>query len=252
MCSGRKKTLEAKFRDAAEEGDVAACKRFIRQREVPLDLNSTNEDGWAALHLATNEGQFAVVTLLLELGANVSARTKQMKTPLHIACCRGDLRTVKLLVQNKADLAAQDIEGNTCLHTVSTYGMNKIMEWFAGNAAEVGLRKHADIRNFAGKTAADLAANPDLLALLGTKRAAEPQKAQTKQIHVYHTDQLCVNKYMGNMMSKPSGDADEEGMDSLTSSYAEASEKPKVNVVRGPMKEPQQKTPSELEGTFHG
>ncbi len=169
---------------------------MLKQKVVLIDINSVDEDGWTALHLATNEGQFAIVTLLLEAGANVGAKTKQLKTALHIACCRGDLRTAKLLMQYKADLAAQDIEGNTCIHVVSVYGMNKILACFAANAS-AAVKRCVGIKNISGKTPADVAANPDILPFLG---AAKPvQKSQcgktTQQVHVYHTDQTCVNKY---------------------------------------------------------
>jgi len=216
--------LEASLREYSEEGKVEEIKKLLKMKPGPNvapDINAKNEEGWAALHLATNEGHFAVIQCLLESGADIEVRTKQLKTALHIACCRGDLKVVRYLLDRKANLSAQDIEGNTCLHIVSMYGMVKIMEWLAKNC-NISLVKK--LKNNAGKLPSDVAANPDILTYLGIKKTEPTAIRQTNQVHVYHTNQGAINKYMGGI-SKPTGDSSDGDPESLASSYADVSPK---------------------------
>ena len=234
------------MRDFAEDGNVGECMKILKVKPGPSptpDINSKNEEGWTALHLATNEGHSEVVHILLQAGADMEARTKQLKTALHIACCRGDLKVVKALLEHKADLSMQDIEGNTCLHIVSMYGMNKIMEWLATHATLSAIK---NIKNNINKLPSDLAANPEILAFLGVKKLEAISNRQTKQVHVYHTNQVCVNKYMGGI-SKPAGDASDEDPGSLASSCAEpdSEDSKKVNTVRAPIKDEEKRNHSE-------
>ena len=222
-CRERRRDNETALRDAAERGDVERCKVLLdraRMADLLPDVNSRNEDGWTALHFAINEGYGAVTSLLLDSAADIEARTKQLKTPLHIASCRGDLNTVRLLLPRGANIAAQDIDGNTCLHIISMYGMNKLMQWLATNANIVPAKR---IKNKEGKTAADVAANPDIVGMLGEhkpkdtrSRDSHPGPKQTNQVHVYHTSQHTVNKYMGNMTNKPAGDANQDDVERVS------------------------------------
>ncbi len=67
------------------------------------------------LHEAVNPGQLAVVRWLLSKGADVNARTLRgsMATPLHTAAFAGNFEMVQLLVQHGADLDAIDSEHRT-------------------------------------------------------------------------------------------------------------------------------------------
>lgn len=207
-----KKENEAKLRDYAEENKLELCLKLVKQRKS-IDIDSKNCDGWTALHLAVNEGNLEVAKLLLDEKANIEARTKQMRTPLHVACCRGDLRAVQMLVERRANLTAQDIEGNTCLHILARYAMDKVIEWLVSQSDISGLKT---IRNNAKKLPSEVTTNARVLELLGAKNSDQTEVGETKQVQVYHTNQLCINKYMGGL-SKPTGDAS-DGSDEEPSS----------------------------------
>lgn len=66
-----------------------------------------------ALHAAAEAGHEAVVQLLLQRKASVTATDKLRKTPLHIAAQCGNLAAVQLLVQAGASVAAKDKDGKT-------------------------------------------------------------------------------------------------------------------------------------------
>jgi len=228
-----KKQNEAKLRDYAEENKLEECIKLLNQGKS-IDIDGKNCDGWTALHLAMNEGNIEIAKLLLDEKANIEARTKQMKTPLHIACCRGDLKAVQLLVERKANLMTQDIEGNTCLHIIAKYGMDKILEWLITHSDISTLKT---IKNHAKKLPSEVTTNPRVLELLGEKKANQNECREIKQVHVYHTNQMYINKYMGGI-SKPTGDANDgtdEEPSSLMSSCTTLNEGEKnIKVVYNP------------------
>lgn len=183
------------------------------------DVNAKNIDGWAALHFATSEGYIPVVKELLEKGADLESRTRQLKTPLLIACCRGDLELVQLFSLKKADMSAQDIDGNTCLHILAMYGVNKVMKWVIENCT-IGLIKN--IKNSLGKKPCEVAVNKEVYNLLQDKilkkeeikpRVIDESRQKNIQVYVHKTSQDTVNKYMGKMLNQPSGDLSDDDLD---------------------------------------
>ena len=57
-----------------------------------------------------------VVRVLLEHGADVSARDDTHSTPLHLASFKGNSEAIKLLIRHGADVNAQDERHMTPLH----------------------------------------------------------------------------------------------------------------------------------------
>eukprot|EP00826_Nyctotherus_ovalis_P058974 TRINITY_DN815_c0_g2_i3.p1 TRINITY_DN815_c0_g2~~TRINITY_DN815_c0_g2_i3.p1 ORF type:complete len:428 (-),score=110.74 TRINITY_DN815_c0_g2_i3:425-1615(-) len=118
-----------------------------------------------------------------------------------------------MLAERKANLTAQDIEGNTCLHILARYAMDKVIEWLVCHSDISGLKT---IRNHTKKLPSEVTTNARVLELLGAKNSDQAELSETKQVHVYHTNQMCINKYMGGL-SKPTGDAS-DGSDEEPSS----------------------------------
>ncbi len=98
---------------ALDDGDYDLFKQLVREGADP---NEHDEDGNTPLHEAIKKRES--ITPLLELGANVNAKTKWGKTPLHIAANSVYFSESRIpdLINYGADLNAQDNEGNTPLH----------------------------------------------------------------------------------------------------------------------------------------
>ena len=69
------------------EGDVDGVRAAVEA--APRLIGSTDEragqGGWTPLHVAVAEGQAEIVRLLVEAGADLTARTEFNRTPLHVA-----------------------------------------------------------------------------------------------------------------------------------------------------------------------
>lgn len=94
-------------------------------------VNARTEEKATALHHAAAKGHVSVMTLLLEHGADVDARDEDKRTPLHWAVASWDnAEVVRLLLETNADPGATDKNGVTPLWRAAFYGKTRAVEEF--------------------------------------------------------------------------------------------------------------------------
>ena len=91
--------------------------RVLLQYRNLIDINSQNNDGNTALHVACEKRQADIVDLLLEAGCNLSIRNNHGYIPFHSACAIGDIDILRKLLFHKDtfDINTTDADGNTAL-----------------------------------------------------------------------------------------------------------------------------------------
>lgn len=101
---------------AAKSGDAAAVRALV---EADRSLvNARDSDGSTPLHCAAWKGFPEVVTVLLELGADIQARNENGHwgdTPLHAAAHGNQRAVAEILLAHGADIHARNPAGNTPL-----------------------------------------------------------------------------------------------------------------------------------------
>jgi len=111
---------ENNFTESAKKGDIEAVKLFLTEG---IDINAKNEKGQTALMRAAEYQRTAVVTLLLEKGADVNFRSQPMRrTALMEASSAGNIVIIKQLAERGAEINAKDLSNNTSLHFASMWG----------------------------------------------------------------------------------------------------------------------------------
>ena len=98
---------------ASERGHVTTARMLI---ERGADLSAKNKDGETPLHLASQAGQVEVACMLIERGADPSARNNDGETPLHLASRSRQVEIARMLIERGADLSVQNKDGDTPLH----------------------------------------------------------------------------------------------------------------------------------------
>lgn len=116
-------------------------------------LNSRDDRGLTALHVASLHGQVTVVDFLLEHGANVNDADADGITPLHCASARGHQNTLLLLLHAAADLNVADTRGNTPLHLATDHGHDGCLKALLYFAEHMRLIININASNITGDTA---------------------------------------------------------------------------------------------------
>jgi hypothetical protein len=81
--------------------------------EHGADASAKDNDGWTTMHAAAYWGLEAILLMLLEHGADSSAKDNAGWTPLHAAAYPGQGETARLLLEHGADLQSRTDDGLT-------------------------------------------------------------------------------------------------------------------------------------------
>jgi ankyrin repeat protein len=128
----------------------------------PALLDAYSVDGWTALHLAAFFGARNALLVLVGLGAQLEARSKNpmMNTPLHAAVSGAAAETLApLLIALGADVRAVGGTRITALHLAAARGYAPLCKLLIARGAP------RDVVTDDGKTAADLARDRNHAAL---------------------------------------------------------------------------------------
>lgn len=85
-------------------------------------VNTRDEQGLTALHVASIYGQDAILDLILKQGADPNCIDSNEMTSLHYACLKGHQNITLLLLYAGADPRATDSSGNSALHLAADHG----------------------------------------------------------------------------------------------------------------------------------
>ncbi|XP_063314387.1 ankyrin-2 isoform X31 [Pelobates fuscus] len=128
----RQSESNASFLKAARAGNVDKVVEYLKGG---IDINTCNQNGLNALHLAAKEGHMDLVHELLERGSTVDSATKKGNTALHIASLAGQNDVVKILVKEGANINAQSQNGFTPLYMASQENHLEVVKYLLENGA---------------------------------------------------------------------------------------------------------------------
>jgi len=124
---------------AAEQGQELECSSLLwALKELPRDLELRRAvdapSGRAGpsqrrtlLQVVSARGLERPVTLLLEIGANVTLKDELGRTALHMAALRNHAEVARLLLlRGRANVEARDCKGRTALHLATDKGKKRV------------------------------------------------------------------------------------------------------------------------------
>uniref|UniRef100_A0A8C6BH70 Ankyrin 2 n=1 Tax=Monodon monoceros TaxID=40151 RepID=A0A8C6BH70_MONMO len=128
----RKSDSNASFLRAARAGNLDKVVEYLKGG---IDINTCNQNGLNALHLAAKEGHVGLVHELLGRGSAVDSATKKGNTALHIASLAGQAEVVKVLVKEGANINAQSQNGFTPLYMAAQENHIDVVKYLLENGA---------------------------------------------------------------------------------------------------------------------
>ena len=108
------------------------------------DATAKTTDGKTPLHIAANYGYYIITDLLLNKGADVNAKTTDGTTPLLLAANDGYSNIAELLLDRGADVNATDNYGITPLHLAADKGHFNITKLLLDRGADVNAKTTDD------------------------------------------------------------------------------------------------------------
>ncbi|XP_067326758.1 ankyrin-1 isoform X9 [Anolis sagrei] len=144
---------------ASKEGHVKMVAELLHKEIV---LETTTKKGNTALHIAALAGQEDVVRELVNFGANVNAQSQKGFTPLYMAAQENHLEVVKFLLENGANQNVATEDGFTPLAVALQQGHENVVAHLInyGTKGKVRLPAlHIAARNDDTRTAAVLLQN---------------------------------------------------------------------------------------------
>ena len=121
--------LWSPLHSAVNFGDLEMVRVLV---ELKADINARSISGRAPLHIASvgeSNATSEVALFLLEHGADVNARRNDGSTPLHCAAKNGRRPEIaRMLIEHGADIDAKDDTGRTPLQHASGKGCNEVVK----------------------------------------------------------------------------------------------------------------------------
>lgn len=115
---------------AALKGETDLVKKLIaRDADV-------NKPGWAPLHYAATNGHVDIMRLLLEHHAFIDAESPNKTTPLMMAAHYGSREAVKLLLDEGADVSARNELGLTAIDFAHRAGRQDVADMISAAVRE--------------------------------------------------------------------------------------------------------------------
>ncbi|XP_055531507.1 tyrosine-protein kinase Shark isoform X2 [Wyeomyia smithii] len=146
------------------------------------NIDSKNQDGQTAVHLACLHAEARILEKLIERGSNINNRDAQGNTPLHYACRRHDgLEMVRLLINAGANIQARNKDtGWVPLHEAAANGnLESVKELLANRVSHMP-------RTSFGELPADLAEEKNYFTVVDFLNSYEPPLPMTHKGQWYH------------------------------------------------------------------
>lgn len=117
--AGYMQAAESRLIEAVKNGDAGTVRHLIAEH---VDVNTTQADGFTALHWAAQRDDSEIAELLLHAGANVRAASRYNITPLSLACTNGDAAMIERFLKAGADANDTSEQGQPALMTAALTG----------------------------------------------------------------------------------------------------------------------------------
>ncbi|KAI3677877.1 hypothetical protein L6452_37149 [Arctium lappa] len=113
----------------------------IKLAAVGVSLDSKDEEGRTALHMASANGNVDIVNYLISNKVDVNASNVENNTPLHWACLNGRIEVVKILILAGADVSSLNRHERTPVDEAAIGGKMDVIDAINTTVAQLELTR---------------------------------------------------------------------------------------------------------------
>ncbi len=130
--------LKSQLCHAVRTHNIGAAQALLQREEVKRIINEPADEGEPVLHWAAILGDSAMVTLLLDNGANPILCDNDGDTPLHSAAIGGSVAVAQILLKRGAidTINAIDSHGYVPLHDAAFHGHAELIRFLLNSGAQ--------------------------------------------------------------------------------------------------------------------
>jgi ankyrin repeat protein len=133
----KQRNLSQKDKDLFESVRSGNTTEIVRLLKAGANVNTKDNHGFTALHIASGRGDLATIELLINKGANVSAQNDGGDTPLHDACMNGKIEAAKLLIEKGADVNAKNKSGQNPIYPAAERGNLELVKLLVSKGSKL-------------------------------------------------------------------------------------------------------------------
>ena len=129
------KNMDTLLHLAANNGNSVICSMLI-QNGASVDVLNVNDV--TPLHIAITHGDIKILNVLLSHGADIHRKNKESKSYLHVAASIGHMDLSKrILEDHQLDIESADDKGWTAIHSAAESGNWGLFQYFTENGSDV-------------------------------------------------------------------------------------------------------------------
>lgn len=133
---------ELVLHEAAANGEWQTLESMLMIQRIDVDHKDEDFGDRTALHWAASKGHAKCAKLLLEYGADASARMVGGWTPAHCAAETGRSNVLKVLIDQRSAVALPDNTGDTPKRVAEIYGHTACVELLESTEESAVQRQH--------------------------------------------------------------------------------------------------------------
>jgi len=126
------------FFRAVREGDIATVQRMLNSNNNLINIYDKHGNNESALFIAAENGNRAMVELLIDAGADINIRD-EIWTPLSGAASRGHFHVVRLLIEEGANVNVVEEDGESPLYIAAINGHIQIVRLLLDAGAYINI-----------------------------------------------------------------------------------------------------------------
>ncbi len=174
--------------DVGNEDFVWLLKNKLRHDNFIKLCMKQNGQGLYPLLSAAQNGQEAIVSMLIDAGVPLTQTDASNNNALHYAAINGHTKVIQCLISKGMNFNVANNDGNTPLHTATAYNHENTVRYLLNNDADW------TIRNKAGKTSADLANFPTSYLFNNRRRECDDIKTMGDTVTTKRANNYAIEK----------------------------------------------------------